>query len=121
MADTSSDIRSALHHAEGLSEEAITTLANDPHRKELDEPCRQCGRASVVCCHAELGGSLDYRDHFAHVCLNPSCGHVEHTENATSLGQETFEDQLCCFCGRDVLGFRDAAEASPTSAVKQRQ
>lgn len=121
MAGTTSDIRSALQRVEGLSKEAITTLANDQHRKEVDEPCRRCGQANVVCCHADLGGSQDYRDHFAHVCLNAACGHVEHTETATSLGQETFEDQLCCFCGRDVLGFREAADEPAPGAVRQRQ
>lgn len=91
----------------GLSSELAEALAHDRGQKELDKNCPQCGQQSILCCHAELGGSLDYRDHFYHVCLNSSCQYVEHVEHHGSVGQKDETDQLCPFCGRDVIGFAE--------------
>ncbi len=106
----------ALEDTDGLTAEVIEALSDSGNVKRIGEPCARCGETgSVVCCYAELGGPHEYRDNWVHCCV--ACLDVIRCENVTTMGSETKEDQLCGFCGRDLL---EISETVQVPKVRQR-
>ncbi len=91
-----------------LPDEARVSLAVDRNHQELDDACPHCGQATLVCMHADLGGPTLFDDLFGHVCVNAECDYIlGPVRHRSEVGQECADDQLCPFCGRDVVGFLD--------------
>lgn len=88
-----------------MPQEDVSAELAGGRQKLLDQPCPQCGEASVICCYVDLSVGQDphnYYDNFCHVCINADCSYGVHVEYRSMVGQETKEDQVCPFCHRDV-------------------
>jgi hypothetical protein len=105
--------------AKPLSDHAVRTdisedLARSTRTRRIGEPCPTCKQLSLVCCYAEVSSDPHhYYDYWCHVCLNPACAYGAHWESRTQVGQETKDDGVCPFCGRDVFGGQTAHSEAP--------
>ena len=65
--------------------------------RHLDIPCSQCGQKTICCGYIDVGGGVEYYDHFWHICLN--CLNASFLAKRTGLGQDEDENTNCPFCG----------------------